>query len=106
MNQQLQRSRRRGVALAENPLEGEQLLLDVMFGTRSRRHAKAVVAAPEAEKALNYRVVSISLYNEDIDRLERLTEELKRRGHHRVNKSQVIRYALAQIDLDKIPREM
>jgi hypothetical protein len=30
--------------------------------------------------------------------------ELKRRGHSKANKSQVIREALLQIDLDKVPR--
>ena len=52
----------------------------------------------------HYKVVCISLYVEDIDRLDGLVAELKRRGHTKANKSQVIRAALEQIDLDQVPR--
>ena len=33
-----------------------------------------------------------------------LSPELKRRGYTKANKSQLIRAALAQVDLDKIPK--
>ena len=46
----------------------------------------------------------VKLYVEDIDRLDSLVAELKRRGHSKANKSQVIRAALEQIDLDRVPR--
>lgn len=62
---------------------------------------------PTAEKKprpTHYKVVCISLYNEDIARLDDLVKQLKRRGHTKANKSQVIRAALEQIDLDKVPR--
>ncbi len=55
-------------------------------------------------KPTHYKVVCISLYNEDIENLERLVAELKRRGHTKANKSQLIRAALAQVDLGKIPK--
>jgi hypothetical protein len=42
-------------------------------------------------------LVCISLYHEDIARLEALVGELKRRGNARANKSQVIRLALAKL---------
>ena len=61
--------------------------------------------APKAkEKPTHYKVVCISLYNEDIENLERMVAELKRRGHTKANKSQLIRAALAQVDLSKIPK--
>ena len=56
------------------------------------------------EKPTHYKVVCISLYNEDIENLEKLVAELKRRGHTKANKSQLIRAALAQVDLGKIPK--
>ena len=65
--------------------------------------APAVVKAAK-EKPTHYKVVCISLYNEDIENLERLVAELKRRGHTQANKSQLIRAALAQVDLGKIPK--
>jgi hypothetical protein len=56
------------------------------------------------DKPTHYKVVCISLYNEDIEHLERMVAELKRRGHTKANKSQLIRAALAQVDLAKIPK--
>ncbi len=63
------------------------------------------VPPPKAkEKPTHYKVVCISLYNEDIEHLESMVAELKRRGHTKANKSQLIRAALAQVDLGKIPK--
>lgn len=62
---------------------------------------------PVAEKKprpTHYKVVCISLYNEDIERLEMLVRELKRRGYSKANKSLVIRAALEQLDVEKVPR--
>jgi hypothetical protein len=56
------------------------------------------------DKPTHYKIVCISLYNEDIENLERLVAELKRRGHTKANKSQLIRAALDQVDLSKIPK--
>ena len=55
-------------------------------------------------KPTHYKIVSISLYQEDIERLEAMVAELKRRGHTKANKSQLIRAALDQVDLDRIPK--
>jgi hypothetical protein len=64
-----------------------------------------VAEAPDKKpRPTHYKVVCISLYVEDIDRLDSLVAELKRRGHSKANKSQVIRAALEQIDLDRVPR--
>jgi hypothetical protein len=61
--------------------------------------------APKAkDKPTHYKVVCISLYNHDIEHLEEMVSELKRRGHTKANKSQLIRAALAQVDLGKIPK--
>jgi hypothetical protein len=49
-----------------------------------------------------YKLVCISLYHEDIARLESMVDELKRRGHARANKSQLIRLALDQVDLNRL----
>lgn len=106
------RSRRQAALLAENPLEGEQLLLDAMFGGDTDSSAGATLrparAAPRPTppKPKHYKVVSISLYVEDIQRLEGMVRELKRRGHFKANKSQLIRYALSQVDLDSVPRDL
>ena len=107
--------------VTENPLDGEQLLLDAMFGATKRTARlepverapmepepsvqKTVRKARQAPKPDHYKIVSISLYKEDIARLEDMVRELKRRGHYKANKSQLIRYALARRDLDAVPRD-
>lgn len=60
--------------------------------------------AAKKARPTHYKIVCISLYTEDIERLDSLVRQLKRRGHTKANKSQVIREALLQIDLDKVPR--
>lgn len=57
-----------------------------------------------ASRPTHYRVVSFSLYQEDIDRLEQLVRSLKARGHTKANKSQVVRFALATVDIDAMPK--
>ncbi|TVR04665.1 MAG: hypothetical protein EA398_01525 [Deltaproteobacteria bacterium] len=52
----------------------------------------------------HYRIVSISLYNEDIERIDSLVAELKARGHSKANRSALIRYAIDTIDIDGMPR--
>ena len=91
-------------ALAENPLEGEQLLLDTMFGPPRAPRRLRSTRREKPPKPQHYKIVSISLYNEDIQRLETMVRELKRRGHYKANKSQLIRHALAQLDLDSVPQ--
>ena len=59
-----------------------------------------------APKPTHYKVISISLYKEDIARLEHLVMELKGNGHTRANKSMVIREALRQLDLASVPKQL
>jgi hypothetical protein len=87
--------------MGDDPLATESLL------ERFYKPAAEMVEPPAAakkEKPTHYKVVCISLYNEDIAHLESLVAELKRRGHTKANKSQLIRAALAQVDLGKIPK--
>jgi len=91
-------------ALADNPLEGEQLLLDSMFGPPRAPRRPRGSRREKPAKPQHYKIVSISLYNEDIERLDKMVRELKRRGHYKANKSQLIRHALAQLDLDSVPK--
>ncbi|MBI4701894.1 MAG: hypothetical protein HY744_12205 [Deltaproteobacteria bacterium] len=52
----------------------------------------------------HYKVICISLYTEDLGRLDGMVGELKRRGYTKANRSALIRHALAQVDLDAVPR--
>lgn len=54
--------------------------------------------AGKSPKPTHYKIVCISLYTEDLERLEGLTKTLRLRGVRRVSKSQVVRQALALLE--------
>jgi hypothetical protein len=56
------------------------------------------------QKPQHYKVICISLYNDDLETLDRMVDNLKARGLTKANRSALIRYALAQVDLDQVPR--
>jgi hypothetical protein len=58
------------------------------------------------EKPTHYKVICISLYTRDLDRLDVMVEDLKARGVTKASRSALIRAALDQVDLDKVPRGM
>jgi hypothetical protein len=61
-------------------------------------------AREDKAKPTHYKVICISMYTKDLDRLDELVEELKGRGITKANRSALIRVALEQLDLDKVPR--
>ena len=73
----------------------------------TRRRARAGTADPNKERPTHYKVICISMYTRDLEELDAKVAELKRRGWTKANKSQLIRMALSQIDLDKLgtPRQ-
>ncbi len=64
------------------------------------RQSKPLVA----DKPAHYKVICISMYTHDLEQLDRMVDELKARGLTKANRSALIRFALAQVDLDKVPR--
>jgi hypothetical protein len=58
------------------------------------------------EKPTHYKVICISLYNDDLERLDGMVDELKAKGLTKANRSALIRHALMQVDLDKVPKGM
>lgn len=108
--------------LENDPLsETDKILRDDFYGrgnsqgatitklgdTASEAALEATDAAPKRKssksKPTHYKVVCISLYTQDIENLEATVAELKRRGYTKANKSQLIRQALRQLDIDKLP---
>jgi hypothetical protein len=87
--------------LKHDPLsEPEVILHQDFYGLGSE---PSIPRRPERPRPTHYKVVCISLYTKDIEALEANVAELKRRGYTKANKSQLIRYALSQLDLDKLP---
>ncbi len=60
----------------------------------------------QAAKPTHYKVICISMYTKDLERLDALVESLKARGMTKASRSALIRAALDQVDLDKVPRGM
>lgn len=52
-----------------------------------------------------YKVLCISMYVPDVERMDEIVEELKGRGMTGANRSALLRYALSIVDPDKVPRE-
>lgn len=62
------------------------------------------VAEREKAKPTHYKVICISMYTKDLEHLDGLVDELKARGVTKANRSALIRVALEQLDLEKVPR--
>ena len=101
--------------LAHDPLsDSDAILSEDFYGRSSRaldtdadpaprpgRHPRASTA--REPKPTHYKVICISMYTRDLEELDAKVAELKRRGWTKANKSQLIRLALASLDLDKLP---
>ena len=85
------------VMVHETADDTDGILRDQFYGRAGRPPAAR-------EKPTHYKIVCISLYTEDIERLEGLVAEAKRRGHTKANKSQLIRFALDSVDIGKMPK--
>ena len=96
--------------MAHDPLsDADAILSEEYYGRRPRAGdfppsagARRRVATGQL-KPTHYKVICISIYTRDLEELEAKVAELKRRGWTKANKSQLIRLALSQIDLDKLP---
>lgn len=101
--------------MGHDPLsDADAILSEEYYGRRTggeeapRKRARAGTADPTGKlRPTHYKVICISMYTRDLEELDAKVAELKRRGWTKANKSQLIRLALSQIDLDKLgtPRQ-
>jgi hypothetical protein len=92
--------------MAHDPLSDADAILSEEYYGRVRNPAPAGSPAPKRAKVArptHYKVICISMYTRDLEDLDAKVAELKRRGWTKANKSQLIRLALSQIDIDKLP---
>ncbi len=61
---------------------------------------------PHPHNHPHYKVICISMYTDALAHLDEMVRELKGRGHSKANRSALIRYALSQIDLNSVPRDL
>ena len=102
--------------MAHDPLSDADAILSAEYYGRRARPGDAALGdgprraasgQPRPARPTHYKVICISMYTRDIEELEAKVAELKRRGWTKASKSQLIRLALSQIDLDKLatPRQ-
>ena len=96
--------------MAHDPLsDADAILSEEYYGRRRDGGAGEEPRKPRASNAnksarpTHYKVICISMYTRDLEDLDAKVAELKRRGWTKANKSQLIRLALSQIDIDKLP---
>jgi len=83
-----------------------------VLGTEAERGSGAFYAPPspavnDAEKGMkpvHYKVICISMYTDDLKRLDTMVESLKARGLTKANRSALIRYALSEVNLERVPK--
>jgi hypothetical protein len=94
-------------ATARSVLDRDEVQ-DVLSGAfytpppEQRGHRAKPVSKPE--KPAHYKVICISMYTEDLGKLDEMVDELKARGLTKANRSALIRYALSQVDLNAVPK--
>jgi hypothetical protein len=93
--------------LAHDPLsDADRILRDDFYGRGhpepelgpGRRRGRSAAPRPT-----HYKVICISMYTRDLEELDAKVLELKKRGWTKANKSHLIRLALSQLDLDRLP---
>jgi hypothetical protein len=79
----------------------QQILSDCFYSGRQIGTDRALMRSQRPE---NYKVICISLYNDDLVRLDDMVTKLKGRGLTKASRSALIRFALSNVDLDSVPR--
>jgi hypothetical protein len=90
-----------GSVLDRTEVEG---VLSTNFYSNRPTPAPQNDAARRADRPTHYKVICISMYTEDLQRLDAMVDTLKGRGMTKANRSALIRYALGEVDLESVPR--
>lgn len=77
--------------------EVAEVLRDTFYSAPPKKKPK------KAAKPDHYKVICISMYTEDLERLDAKVAELKESGHRKMSRSALIRFALDHMDLEKLP---
>ena len=75
-----------------------------LYSADSAKPASPATPAKRDAKPSHYKVICISMYTTDLKRLDGMVESLKARGLTKANRSALIRYALTEVDLDRVPK--
>jgi hypothetical protein len=78
----------------------EGVLGQSFYGTRAPQPATPAAK----DRPQHYKVICISMYTDDLERLDEMVQTLKARGLTKANRSALIRYALGAVKLDDVPK--
>ena len=94
---------RRATAVLDRD-EVESVLSGKFYSPSGSAERRPKLIAATSEKPAHYKVICISMYTRDLEQLDEMVDKLKGRGLTKANRSALIRFALAQVDLDEVPR--
>ena len=89
------------LGLGHNPLDDEDPVVAALYARPAAR-TKLPGRRP-LQEGRSWRLVTFSFYEDDVARLDALLLKAKKRGHRRANRSQIMRLALRQVDISKLP---
>ena len=93
----------RGRALLDRD-EVEGVLSGAFYAPAKSEKTPGAGRVKETDRPLHYKVICISMYTDDLGKLDQMVDALKLRGLTKASRSALIRHALSQVDLDKVPR--
>lgn len=70
--------------------------------TTWRRSGRKPTRKPARPKPTHYKVICVSTYTKDLERLDNAVAELKRRGKTKMTRSELIRLAVANLNIDEV----
>jgi len=84
--------------------EVSAVLRDTFYSGKSAKRGHGKTKKAKKKKPDHYDVICISLYKEDLAQLDEMVAKLKKRGHRKISRSALIRFALDQVDIRDFPR--
>ncbi len=88
-----------GPVATESAAESETTDIASTWRKSGRRGAKK---ATKVVRPAHYKVICISIYTTDLQQLDAKVAELKKRGKTKMSKSELIRLALANLNIDEV----
>ena len=79
-------------------------VLSSSFYASPRKLEEPRPARERDEKPTHYKVICISMYTDDLKRLDEMVDSLKARGLTKANRSALIRYALNGVNVENVPK--
>ena len=93
---------RNATAKVLDPTDVDGVLSSTYYSTAAGAGSRGAEAS--GDKPTHYKVICISMYTEDLKRLDTMVDSLKARGLTKANRSALIRYALGAVNLETVPK--